>query len=88
MDAATTPEGITRLHAAMKCCDTDRHGEDCGACESCVSEAPLCDSCGHGLAEHSLGALGCVCVDCTFAWVRSTPEERPAVVVASHQEAA
>ncbi len=88
MDAATTPEGITRLHAASQCRSTDRHGNNCGACGACLRESPLCDACGHGLAEHHLGAIGCVCIDCTLTWVRVSPEERPVVVVAFHQEAA
>ena len=81
-------EGITRLHATSQCRHTDRRGDDCGACEACLCEAPLCDSCGHGLAEHQLGAVGCVCIDCALTWVRSAPEERPDVVAVSHQEAA
>ena len=76
MDATKTPEGIARLMAAGECMDPERDGSRCCSCESCTHEAPLCDSCGHGLAEHSVGALGCVCVDCALTWARSAPEER------------
>lgn len=82
MDATTTrsewPEGIARLHDEALCRDPRRDGADCGVCQSCTDDPPICDACERGFAESVVETLGCVCVcvDCALAWVRTAPEER------------